>query len=63
MKRRQGNLDLLLGLHDTPPSVCIPPHEAVKFFIMNKLKPNRVPIQQFFVQVEQLNSYLKNLPN
>ncbi len=26
-------------------------------------KPNRVPIQQFFVQVEQLNSYLENLPN
>ena len=37
--------------------------EAVKFYIMNTLKkPNRVPIQQFFVQVEQLNSHLENLP-
>ena len=36
--------------------------EAVKFYIMNTLKkPNRVPIWQFFVQVEQLNSYLENL--
>ena len=36
--------------------------EAVKFYIMNTLKkPNRVPIRQFFVRVEQLNSYLKNL--
>ncbi len=26
-------------------------------------KLNRVPILQFFVQVEQLNSYLKNLPS
>ncbi len=32
------------------------------FYITNTLKkPNRVPIQQFCVQVEQLNSYLKNL--
>ena len=38
--------------------------EAVKFYITNTLKkPNRVPIWQFFVQVEQLNSYLKNLPS
>ncbi len=37
--------------------------EAVKFYITNTLKkPNRVPIWQFFVQVEQLNSYLENLP-
>ena len=25
-------------------------------------KPNRVPIRQFLVRVEQLNSYLENLP-
>jgi hypothetical protein len=25
-------------------------------------KPNRVPIQQFFVHAEQLNSYLVSLP-
>ena len=38
--------------------------EAVKFYITNTLKkPNRVPIRQFFVQVEQLNSYLENLPS
>ncbi len=38
--------------------------EAVKFYITNTLKkPKRVPIQQFFVQVEQLNSYLENLPS
>ena len=38
--------------------------EAVKFYIMNTLKkPNRVPIWQFFVRVEQLNSYLENLPS
>ncbi len=37
---------------------------AVMFYIMNTLKkPNRDPIWQFFVQVEQLNSYLKNLPS
>ncbi len=30
--------------------------EAVKFYITNTLKkPNRVPIWQFFVRVEQLN--------
>ena len=35
-----------------------------KLYIMNTLKnPNRVPIQRFFVRVEQLNSYLKNLPS
>ncbi len=35
--------------------------EAVKFYITNTpKKPNRVPIWQFFVRVEQLNSYLKN---
>ena len=38
--------------------------EAVKFYITNTLKkPNRVPIRQFFVRVEQLNSYLENLPS
>ena len=38
--------------------------EAVKFYITNTLKkPNRVPIWQFFVQVEQVNSYLENLPS
>ena len=38
--------------------------EAVKFYITNTLKkPNRVPIWQFIVRVEQLNSYLENLPS
>ncbi len=38
--------------------------EAVKFYITNTLKkPNRFSIQQFFVQVELLNSNLENLPN
>ncbi len=38
--------------------------EAVKFYIMNTLKKlNRVSIRQFFVRVEQLNSYLENLPS
>ena len=38
--------------------------EVVKFYITNTLKKlNRVPIRQFFVQVEQLNSYLENLPS
>ncbi len=38
--------------------------EAVKFYITNTLKkPNKVPIWQFFVRVEQLNSYLENLPS
>ncbi len=37
--------------------------DAVKFYITNTLKkPNRVPIWQFFMWVEQLNSYLKTLP-
>ena len=37
--------------------------ETLKYFIMNTLKkPNRVLICQIFVQVEQLNSYLKTLP-
>ena len=48
------------------PPVCILPHEAeaMKFYITNTLKkPNRVPIWRFFVQVEQLNSYLKKLPS
>ena len=37
--------------------------EALKYYITNTLKkPNRVLIRQFFVQVEQLNSYLKTLP-
>jgi hypothetical protein len=37
--------------------------EALKYYITNTLKkPNRVSIRQFFIQVEQLNSYLKTLP-
>ncbi len=37
--------------------------EALKYYITNTLKkPNRVSIRQFFVQVEQLNSYLETLP-
>jgi hypothetical protein len=37
--------------------------KAVEYYITNTLKkPNQVPVRQFFKQVEQLNSYLKNLP-
>ena len=37
--------------------------ETLKYYITNMLrKPNRVPIRQFLVRVEQLNSYLENLP-
>ena len=37
--------------------------KALKFYITNRPKnPNRVPIQQFFMQVEQLNNNLKTLP-
>eukprot|EP00804_Cyclotella_cryptica_P015513 CCRYP_003554-RA/>CCRYP_003554-RA protein AED:0.37 eAED:1.00 QI:0/0/0/1/1/1/2/0/455 len=37
--------------------------EALKYYITNTLKkPNWVSIRQFFVQVEQLNSYLETLP-
>ncbi len=37
--------------------------EALKYYIMNTLKKsNQVLIHQFFVWVEQLNSYLKTLP-
>eukprot|EP00804_Cyclotella_cryptica_P015307 CCRYP_005411-RB/>CCRYP_005411-RB protein AED:0.38 eAED:1.00 QI:0/0/0/1/0/0/2/0/442 len=37
--------------------------EALKYNITNTLKkPNRVSIRQFFVRVEQLNSYLETLP-
>ena len=37
--------------------------EALKYYITNTLKkPHRVLIRQFFVQVEQLNSYLETLP-
>lgn len=37
--------------------------ETLKYYITNTLKkPNRVPIRQFFVRVEQLNSYLETLP-
>eukprot|EP00804_Cyclotella_cryptica_P012800 CCRYP_010557-RA/>CCRYP_010557-RA protein AED:0.43 eAED:1.00 QI:0/0/0/1/1/1/2/0/342 len=36
--------------------------EALKYYITNTLKkPNRVSIRQFFVRVEQLNSYLETL--
>ncbi len=42
---------------------CFDAGEALKYYIMNTLKKlNRVSIRQFFVQVEQLNSYLKTLP-
>ena len=38
-------------------------NEALKYYITNTLKkPNRVSIRQFFVRVEQLNSYLERLP-
>ena len=38
--------------------------EAIKFNTTNMLKkPNRAPIQQFFVHIEQLNGHLKVLPN
>ena len=34
--------------------------KALKYYIMNTLKkPNRVSIHQFFVRLEQLNSYLE----
>jgi len=37
--------------------------EALKYNITNTLrKPNRVPIRQFLVWVQQLNSYLETLP-
>ena len=37
--------------------------EALKYYITNMLKkPNWVLIHHFFVQVEQLNSYLETLP-
>jgi hypothetical protein len=37
--------------------------ETLKYYITNTLrKPNRVPIRQFLARVEQLNSYLENLP-
>jgi hypothetical protein len=37
--------------------------ETLKYYITNTLKkPNRVSIRQFFVRVEQLNSYLETLP-
>ena len=37
--------------------------EALKYYIMNTLKkPDRVLICHFFVQLEQLNSYLEMLP-
>ena len=37
--------------------------ETLKYYIMNTLrKPNRVPICQFLVRVDQLNSYLETPP-
>jgi hypothetical protein len=37
--------------------------KALKYYITNMLgKPNWIPIRQFLVHVEQLNSYLKTLP-
>ena len=42
---------------------CFDRGKALKYYVMNTLKkPNRVSILQFFVQVEQLNSYLETLP-
>jgi len=42
---------------------CHDAGEALKYYITNTLKkPNRALICQFFVLVEQLNSYLKMLP-
>eukprot|EP00804_Cyclotella_cryptica_P029034 CCRYP_005230-RA/>CCRYP_005230-RA protein AED:0.27 eAED:0.62 QI:206/0/0/1/1/1/3/0/428 len=42
---------------------CHDAGEALKYYITNTLKkPNRVSIRQFFVRVEQLNSYLETLP-
>jgi hypothetical protein len=41
-------------------------HDAgnvLKYYITNMVrKPNRIPIRQSLVQVEQLNSYLETLP-
>eukprot|EP00804_Cyclotella_cryptica_P007807 CCRYP_001401-RA/>CCRYP_001401-RA protein AED:0.43 eAED:1.00 QI:0/0/0/1/0/0.5/2/0/261 len=46
-----------------PQVFCHDAGEALKYYITNTIKePNRVSIRQFFVQVEQLNSYLKTLP-
>ena len=37
--------------------------EVMKYYITIMLKkPNRVPVRQFFVHFEQLNSYLESLP-
>ena len=37
--------------------------KALKYYITNTLrKPNRIPICQFLVRVEKLNSYIKALP-
>ena len=37
--------------------------KALKYYITYTLrKPNRIPIHQFLVRVEQLNSYLETLP-
>jgi hypothetical protein len=42
---------------------CHDAGEALKYYIRNTLrKPNRIPIHQFLVCVEQLNSYLEMLP-
>ena len=42
---------------------CFDAGEALKYCITNTLKkPNRISMRQFFVQVEQLNSYLEILP-
>jgi hypothetical protein len=37
--------------------------KTLKYYITNTLrKPNRIPIRQFLVQVEQINIYLESLP-
>ena len=56
-EKKAGNLDLLLECVTFHLQSVFHPNaaEAVKFYITNTLKkPSRVPIWQFFVQVEQL---------
>ena len=36
--------------------------EALKYYMTNTLRKSQIPICQFLVQVEQLNSYLETLP-
>ena len=42
---------------------CYDAGETLKYYIMNMFKkPNWISIRQFFVRVEQLNSYLEMPP-